>query len=100
MSDAPEKIGIAPCHPFSAPDDYYVVNPLHMRGPKVTEYIRADLYEALRAENARLRAENQSYRLLLQSIIDLGGTMGSNLYADTVDRACRAALETKGTRDE
>lgn len=62
--------------------------------------IEAAALEHLRTENEWLRAENQSYRLLLQSIIDLGGTMGSNLYADTVDRACRAALKTKGQDDE
>lgn len=88
-----------------------------------TSYTRTDLAEAriaaLEAENERLRgqrsadlnagvyvgatvsrtrvealeAENKELRAVLQGIIDLGGTMGSALYAKTVDRAARRALE-------
>lgn len=36
--------------------------------------------------------EIEELRAVLRGIVDLGGTMGSALYAETVDRAARAAL--------
>lgn len=41
---------------------------------------------------AELMAQVQELRAVLQGIVDLGGTMGSALYAETVDRAARRAL--------
>lgn len=76
MTDAPKKIWASPDNGYCqtiGPNDY------------CTGYIRADLYKAMRVENERLRA-------VLQGIVDLGGTMGIALSADTVDRAVRRAL--------
>lgn len=51
------------------------------------EYVRKQDFDELRA--------------VLQGIIDLGGTMGSALYAETVDRAARRALiESKEGRSD
>ena len=41
---------------------------------------------------AELMAQIRELRAVLQGIVDLGGTMGGALYAETVDRACRRAL--------
>ena len=48
-----------------------------------------------------LEAQLDKAEAVLQGIVDLGGTMGSALYAETVDRAARAAIaELKGQNDE
>lgn len=49
---------------------------------------------------AELMAQVRELRAVLQGIVDLGGTMGSVLYAKTVDRAARRALsESKEAGD-
>lgn len=66
-----------------------------------------DLVQRLRADgpsttkgDARLKDEAadkiDELRAVLRGIVDLGGTMGSALYAETVDRAARRALGEKG----
>jgi len=49
------------------------------------EYVRKQDYDELRAT--------------LQGIVDLGGTMGGALYAETVDRAARRALSESKEAD-
>ena len=50
---------------------------------------------------ASLEAQLAEVEVVLQGIVDLGGTMGSALYAETVDRAARIAIaEMKGQDDE
>jgi len=41
--------------------------------------------------------EIEELRAVLRGIVDLGGTMGSTLYAETVDRAARRALNLDKT---
>ena len=52
MSDAPERIWIAPTFGCKEPDDYYLLHPDYRQG-KGTEYVRADLSNALLAEKVR-----------------------------------------------
>lgn len=56
-----------------------------------------DAESLLKAANARAEAAEAKLaetEAVLQGIINLGGTMGSALYAETVDRAARQALAT------
>lgn len=53
---------------------------------------RQDLKLPPTPREAELIAQVRELRAVLQGIIDLGGTMGSALYAETVDRAARRAL--------
>jgi hypothetical protein len=68
----PERIGIRPCAPFQAPDDYYVVDPTLPHQTK-TEYVRKDIHDALRerAERAEAAADAAS-RDLNAEVNDVG----------------------------